>query len=208
MRPKTTSRDLDSTPRLVVFSYRHSVPTLTLSDQVAHKPRALSTAAEIKSYLSSIQFFQILQCGTDQFIRDISRLTSVLQGIKSEGKSKEVKEDNQTHPHLPVTTPPLTRTYHILLKDPTNFKNNKDHSSVIMPSLCSTLPPATTNPTSTPGIGVPPVPVDHKLTTTPSPSSKTQYLLLLLILQEATSSAAQTFLQTEYGELQRILVMM
>ena len=56
----------------------------------------------IKSYLSSIRFFQILQCGTDPFIRDLPRLchlTYVLRGIKSE----EVKKDNRAQPRLPLT---------------------------------------------------------------------------------------------------------
>ena len=73
----------------------------------------------IKSYLSSVRFLQILQCGTDPFIRDLPRLTYVLRGIKSE----EAKKDNRARPRLPVTPLLLTRIYHILLRDPTNFDN-------------------------------------------------------------------------------------
>ena len=73
----------------------------------------------IKSYLSSVRFLQILQCGTDPFITDLPRLTYVLREIKSE----ETKKDNRARPRLPVTPLLLTRIYHILLRDPTNFDN-------------------------------------------------------------------------------------
>lgn len=70
----------------------------------------------IKSYLSSVRFFQILHSSTDPFIRDMPKLQYVLRGIKSE----EAKKGQQSRPRLPITPSLLTRVHHILLQDPTN----------------------------------------------------------------------------------------
>ena len=55
----------------------------------------------IKCYLSSVRFFEIINNGSDPFIKDMHRLQYVLRGIKSE----EAKKNKQSNPRLHDTSP-------------------------------------------------------------------------------------------------------
>ena len=73
----------------------------------------------IKSYLTSIRFFHIINNRGNPFIRDMPQLQYVIRGIKSE----EAKKDKQSRPRLPITPAILSKIHQILLKDPYSFDN-------------------------------------------------------------------------------------
>ena len=66
-----------------------------------------------------MRFFEIINNGSDPFIKDMPRLQYVLRGIKSE----EAKKNKQSNPRLPMTPALLTNVHRILLEDPSNFDN-------------------------------------------------------------------------------------
>ena len=99
-----------------------SVPNIAeslLCQFVGHLGKQNLKHQTIKSYLSDIRYFQIVNCFTDPFIRDMPRLQYVLRGIRLE----EARLNRQPRQRLPVTVNVLRKVHSILLLDPNNFDN-------------------------------------------------------------------------------------